>query len=768
MFKRSLQNQTNSEVMPFQGFRHGLNTYVSADRIATSEASKMVNWMVRKNGSIVTRPPIISYSTAATTSNASVNYIKEVNIAGTLYTLLVDANHKLYYLNGSLAPVAIGTLEGAATILSFNGIALIMDGSYLKYLSGVSAVKICYDAGSGTNGDQFNNLALTQNTFLAIGNGTNTRAAQRFTTQAWSTGYTIPTTQVEAYLDKLGTPAGTVTATIRNTSTGAVMATKTLCTAADITEGVPAKFTATFTSANITTEMSPSTAYYASIEYTGGDAVNYVKLMCYNIGSAGTAYYYDGGGWHIDATKNAVMAVSPGRPPKGMFGTIWGRRPWVAGDSSNPGVVWYGNLSHLDWSTTDGGGYISLIDDDTNGFDVGGLSSFYGNLYVFGTQAQPYLVKISGASPAAYAQEMMFQRPWATHRTLTAAVNDIWYATDEGASPVSGVQEYGDLRTFFASDPVTDRFETYWSSANSIADYYPEDGQVWLVMSGHRVLVCHTKLATQDTGGVGTRYPWTEYEFYRLDLSNQSNGKWTASGSGTNEYYYTTMAGGNPGIVAHPDYITIDGIVSTEGTAGALTDHQYDYADNDTLGFSTVYIRDESGDPDTTGVSIRSILAPKSFGRTGNYFLIGGSDGLIYRVDRTDYKDMSSIQIKPELHTAYVELPFGEANFSEVQLMASSKGGGSVHLEYFTNGAYGTPSAETTVGIVIRDNLTVPELTMDVEDALFTVDPQSAVPLYQGINFNARSVMVAINDITMSGYQVHNDGILLKYRRLSY
>lgn len=768
MFKNSLTTQIGYETLAFQGFRHGLNTYVSADRIATTEASKLVNWMVRKNGSVVTRPVALQYSTTATTGSAAVTYIKEANIGGTLYTLLVDANHKLYYLNGTLQTTAIGTLEGDATILSYNGAALILDGSYVKYMTGVSAIKIAYDAGSGTTGVQFNNLALTQDTFLAVGNGTNTRAAQKFTSQVWDTGYTIPIVTMSAYLDKAGNPSGTVSAVLRKFSDGSSMATKTLCTCAEITAGVPAKFTATFTSADITTEMSNNTAYYASIEYSGGGAGDYVKLMCYNCGSGGLSYYYDGS-WKADAAKNCVMSVSPGRPPKAKFGTVWNRRPFVAGDSSNEGVVWYGNLTYLDWSTTDGGGYISIIDENSNNFEVGGVAAFYGNLYVFGVQAQPYLVKISGASPSAYTQEMMFQRPWATHKTLTTTVNDMWYSTNEGASPLSGVQEYGDLRTFFASDPVTNRFEDYWSSSTSIGDYYSEDGQFWLVLgSYHRVLVCHTKLPIQDVSGSGTRYPWSEYEFYRKDLSDDDTGKWTASGSGTNEYYYTTVAGGDPGITVKPDAITLDGTLLVEGTMGSLTDHQWDYGDNDTLGFNTVYVRDASGDPDTTGVSIRSILIPKSFGRTGNYFLIGGSDGYIYRLDRADYKDLSSIQIKPILHTSYVELPFGEANFSQVQLLASSTGGGSIHLDYYTNGAYGTPSADTTITIIVRDNLTVPELTMDVEDALFTIDPESAVPLYQGVNFNARSLMVAINNITMSGYPIYNDGILLKYRRLSY
>jgi hypothetical protein len=75
---------------------------------------------------------------------------------------------------------------------------------------------------------------------------------------------------------------------------------------------------------------------------------------------------------------------------------------------------------------------------------------------------------------------------------------------------------------------------------------------------------------------------------------------WTASGSGTNEYYLRTAASGNPGFAAQPNNLYINGANATEGTAGSLTAGQWDYADNDTLGYSTIYVRLSDGtDPDT-------------------------------------------------------------------------------------------------------------------------------------------------------------------------
>lgn len=75
---------------------------------------------------------------------------------------------------------------------------------------------------------------------------------------------------------------------------------------------------------------------------------------------------------------------------------------------------------------------------------------------------------------------------------------------------------------------------------------------------------------------------------------------WTASGSGTNEYYLRTAASGDPGFVAQPTAVYINGSSATEGTVGSLTAGQWDYGDNDALGYSTIYARLSDGtDPDS-------------------------------------------------------------------------------------------------------------------------------------------------------------------------
>jgi hypothetical protein len=87
----------------------------------------------------------------------------------------------------------------------------------------------------------------------------------------------------------------------------------------------------------------------------------------------------------------------------------------------------------------------------------------------------------------------------------------------------------------------------------------------------------------------------------KISLRN-SGFAWTASGSGTNEYYVRTAGGANPGFAATPpttNGVYINGTSATKATLGSLAAGNWGYGDNDTLGYSTVYVRlSGGGDPD--------------------------------------------------------------------------------------------------------------------------------------------------------------------------
>jgi hypothetical protein len=87
------------------------------------------------------------------------------------------------------------------------------------------------------------------------------------------------------------------------------------------------------------------------------------------------------------------------------------------------------------------------------------------------------------------------------------------------------------------------------------------------------------------------------------DIVKSGTYKWTASGSGTNEYYLELDAGGGPGL-DEPEYVYEDvggaDTTMSEGTLGSLAAGEYAYGDNDSLGYSTIYVRlSDNSDPDS-------------------------------------------------------------------------------------------------------------------------------------------------------------------------
>lgn len=86
--------------------------------------------------------------------------------------------------------------------------------------------------------------------------------------------------------------------------------------------------------------------------------------------------------------------------------------------------------------------------------------------------------------------------------------------------------------------------------------------------------------------------------------------KWTASGSGTGEFYLELIGGGDPGL-AEPTNVQANGTNLTAGTAGSLAASRWDYADNDTLGYSTIYVRlSDDADPDSKSRDFVTFTAP--------------------------------------------------------------------------------------------------------------------------------------------------------------
>ena len=84
-----------------------------------------------------------------------------------------------------------------------------------------------------------------------------------------------------------------------------------------------------------------------------------------------------------------------------------------------------------------------------------------------------------------------------------------------------------------------------------------------------------------------------------INITDGVTYQWTASGSGTGEYYCEALGGGNPGL-ADPDHVVMNGTVRSQATLGSLTAGTWNYGDNDVLGWDTIYVRlDDDADPDS-------------------------------------------------------------------------------------------------------------------------------------------------------------------------
>ncbi len=119
------------------------------------------------------------------------------------------------------------------------------------------------------------------------------------------------------------------------------------------------------------------------------------------------------------------------------------------------------------------------------------------------------------------------------------------------------------------------------------------------------LLLCFNAFAAMEAGTVWEYRPSSGNAnngggFVWLSLNN-STYKWTASGSGTNEYYCELAAGGDPSLTEAKCVSTTGNfIAATNGTMGSLAAGAWDWGDNDSLGYSTVYVRLVDGaDPDT-------------------------------------------------------------------------------------------------------------------------------------------------------------------------
>jgi len=205
-----------------------------------------------------------------------------------------------------------------------------------------------------------------------------------------------------------------------------------------------------------------------------------------------------------------------------------------------------------------------------------------------------------------------------------------------GAGFGSGNQDFGAvLATGSVKDisgTINGRKCSYVFSPQYV-DYTPAKVFLWDESAGSYVDLTNAYDANVRTGAtvdidagdhlvVGTSLPINSLFAWvgMLALNGADGYRWTVSGSGTNEYYLELSAGGDPSI-SQPYMVYENGInIMDPGTVGSLSAGEWDYGDNDTLGFSTLYVRLSSGGPDPdTDPTQMTMMGP---GQTAAGFLV--------------------------------------------------------------------------------------------------------------------------------------------------
>ena len=705
----------------------GLVTLRPSTHLSPSEASELINFKILPGGDLCPRCGTTEYQNIS----ADVGYTDMVicPMSGTEYTLFANEDGDIYYLDSGVMTY-IDTVEEGVQLIPYHDVCIILDGGNVKYidLSVAASVEMAYDDGTGTNGSQYKAVAGDRTTYVPVGNGTYTRAGFLFRSQDWESGYTLAPTTVMFKLQKegngfTGTDNVSILVRVRAQLDDSVLASATLFPApiADLSaDGEEVEVDLT-----VITEMSSGTNYYVTVEYSNGDATHYVKVLANYVESGAVGYGYAAAAYTSFPTANPIGFLRPGAAPKATFGVVHNSRLFVAGDPDNLGYVYYSNLTHLDWSTSNGGGYIGVVDDSSNSFPVGGFATWFAKLYVFGTRTQPFVAVLTGDTPSSYSLPDTYQRIDSANRALVVTPNDIWGANRNGLFNLRGVDTFGDMRASPIADAIIDRFQNYWPSddVGVYVEYFPDDRQIWVMFpSYHRILVCHTDAAIRIQSG-DYRYPWTEYQFILLN-ANDSKYQWNLSTQQADTYYLTLTDGSVPAFDPSGSVVVKDGVVLDYGNVGTLQTDEYGFFIEGDLEDSTLYIYSPGETPSEAELDIYVCMQPTMIKYLKGDMYIGGTDRIL-KMNESYYTDnvgdLTTENIYFSWKTASITPHIDSVVSSRLNVVAAAKVGGGFDLGIYIDNEYSSTIdleldiPETSEIWALPDNYTVLQEWLEIK-----------------------------------------------------
>jgi len=563
-------NQISARIKPrkerpvrFGPFTGGLVTSRPVDMLAATECSEYQNIVIDDQGNPRCRP---GWSKVCSGMSGSVYHVKDVRVQGTWYTIISTtqgSTYRLYKQNGTSVTQIGGdsTFEGPITFVGLKDYLIIFDGGYVKYWDG-SSIDLLPDQGIGSTnyfvqngaGELSNSSTLTYKCFY-IYSSIKTLAI-KFTTPDWTSGYTMPPIGFSLRLMRYGNGAISGYESekpymrIRKVSDLSVMAAKQLMDlneipTGDLDQDDPdvdgfKEFHYTFAASDITTELSPDTEYYLCYEMGYGNVEHHTKVLGIQNVPAGYGYY-DG-----QTPPTAMKAYANAAPMFNLNGELpislktgvssSSRIFGIEGTGSdNPGRLWYcGAGNPFDWSSPNYGGYL-----DT-GRDIAGIVEFYDDVWLFGSAKAPSLTRISGSTPANYAQTQSVQQVSSHQTAIITTPDDILFYHPAGVNSINTMTEFGDIRSSNRSDNISD-IVTAGYDTTAVMGYEPIYGLCLLKLNdgeGQRIYAFHTRI-----GGRKTRYyPVSKWEL-NLPQVGGNDQAITAFGQGEDGLYMGTDQG---------------------------------------------------------------------------------------------------------------------------------------------------------------------------------------------------------------------------------
>lgn len=553
---------------PFVG---GLVTSRPAEELGRGECTAFTNIVIDGKGLPRTRP---GFSLVCTGLTGSVYSIGDARVDGTWYTFVstIDDSgaspvYRLYRVTAGTA-TQIGSdsvFEGPITFASLQDFLIVFDTSYVKYWDG-TLLGLLTDRGIGSTAYLINNYMGEMATeyiqsYVMVYAGVKS-VGVKFTTPAWSAGFTMPPLTFRFRAAKTGNGAYSPYATssykpkmVIRKGDGTLMASKDLMVLTDLPTVVleptsVATFKAyeyTFEESEIVNPLEPSTEYYLCYEHAYGDVTNHTKIhITGNVASLGyasgtlppTSFTAISGGYTGGVTNPCPTFSLTGEIPfKLETGVASASRIFaIEGvNGENPGRIWYcGAGNPFDWSSPNFGGYM-----DT-GLDIAAIVAYYGNVWVFGSGKAPSLSRITGDMPSEYSMSPSIQAVSSHQRAVVVTQDDVLFYHMAGVDSISTVQEYGDIRSINRSDNISDVLAAEYDT-NAFAGFDPHFGVYVLKVSDgtkQRLYAFHPRVAGRRTA----MFPASKWEL-NLPLVSGATQEVTGLGRGEHGMYLGTDNG---------------------------------------------------------------------------------------------------------------------------------------------------------------------------------------------------------------------------------